>query len=329
MIATNRLFNAVKKTEPIPASKPRTLVCIPCYNSEQTIIETVRSVLVNSDADILLVDDQSDQPLIDIINREIPQEPRIKVVRPDRKVYAGGGKNLGFQRCREEAYDFAFMMDSDIVLLPGTFDRMLNYLKVSGEVVVGSSILPNGNCLQYSDTLINFSKYLPEPSREISWKDYLAGYAFAVNMKEFERSPCCMPNSIGGDDVVFFKLLKENFAIDRFPLLNDAAVIHNPPRTTLKKAVRTQNRYGSAFFSHREDPRNLLANKIPLLHLLTPRFLMMSWRMLRRGRVKDLRYAPVCWYLDFRRSIRILHLQLVGFEFPKYLPSGEQVTAGS
>ena len=307
------------------ASTRRSMVCIPCYNSEDTIIETTQAVLDHTDADVLLVDDLSHAPLIDLIAREFPGEKRIRVIRPKEKVFAGGGKNLGLQRCLAEGYDFVLMMDSDVVLQADSFSRMIDYLNDSDEVVVGAGILPHGNHLQYSDTLINFSKYLPVPTAKVSRKNYLAGYAYVINLQVFRKSPCYMPTSIGGDDVVFFQRVKENFGLESLAMLNDAQVIHKPPRSTLPKAVKAQHRYARGFFSHRKDRQGGVAERLPLIHLLTPRFWLMVVRILRSGRTSDLRFAPLCWYLDFRRALAILHLHQTGFEYPEYLPNGAPV----
>ena len=313
----NSIAFAIPASMAASAADPRCLVCIPCFNSEDTIVEVVAALLRNSAADILLVDDLSDKPLEGIIRKAFPSEDRVTVLRPKEKVFTGGAKNMGLQRGMDEDYDFAIMMDSDVVVGPNTVRGMQEFLRTHpDEVVVSAAILPFGNLSQYADTLINFSNYLPNPARDVSRKECLAGYAFAINLVRFRASPCLMPRRIGGDDVLFFRGMQARLGIDTFALLNHATVVHKPPRATLQRAVSAQRRYGMSFFSHNQNRRNAVFNRWPMLHLLTPRFLLMLARLVRCRRFRDLLYAPVCWYLDLRRAVGIIQLQVTGFQDP-------------
>jgi hypothetical protein len=132
----------------------------------------------------------------------------------------------------------------------------------------------------------------------------------------FRQRPCFLPVRIGGDDVLFFRKLKDNFGIKAFPLLNQVAVLHRPPRGEMKSALSAQRRYARAFFTHNDQLRAYLFNKILLLHLVTPRFLLLLWRLTGRRRFGDFVYLPLCWYLDFRRAVQIIGLGLAGYRDP-------------
>ena len=296
----------------------KTLVCIPCYNSESTIVEVVQAILMRSKADILLVDDHSAHPLADFIAGKLPGESRVHVIRPEQKVNCGGGKNLGMRWAADHGYDYCVLVDSDIVLESDALTRLTEFLASNpDQVIVGAAIVPYGNLSQFSDTLINFSGYMPDSREDVSWKGCLAGYTIAINMTRFVESPCELPAACGGDDVLFCKRIQKAFGIERFPLLNTARAIHKHPRLDLASAVRTQVRYAESFFAYIGDGRNAMFRKLPLLHMLTPRFFLMVFRLLQRRRFRDLRYVPVCWFLDMYRATRILRLSMSGYEFPQ------------
>ena len=294
------------------------LICIPCFNSQGEIEQVIKPLLRYSHADLLLVDDHSDQPLQDLIQRRFPRDMhRITVLRPERKEYSGGGKNIGIRTALDQQYKIVILMDSDVVT-PGRFVRRIRqyFQENPQDVIVAPAILPYGTCCQYADTLINFSSYLPEPTREVSRRNCLAGYAFALNVEVFRKNPCYHITRFGGDDVLFIRHLMKNFGLTDLPVLNSIPVLHQPSRSTLKTVLAAQQRYGRAFFTHNDQGREYVFNKLPLLHLLTPRFCLMMARLLSRRRFRDLAYFPLCWCIDFARAMQIVRLYLVGYRDP-------------
>jgi hypothetical protein len=184
------------------------------------------------------------------------------------------------------------------------------------EVIVAPSILPAGRGCQYADTLINFSCYLPECTRDVARKGLLAGYAFALNMRLFRQQPCFHLARYGGDDILFFRELKRNFACRDFPVLNRLQVLHLPARTNIWQALSAQRRYGLAFFTHNDRQREAFFNRVPWLHFLTPRWCLMLGRLIQRRRYSDLAYLPLCWLLDMARAIQIVRLSRAGYRDP-------------
>lgn len=294
------------------------LICIPCFNSEDTLRQVVQPLLRHSHADLLLIDDHSEHSVRDFIQQRFPDSmDRIEVLRPAEKVYSGGAKNLGIERGLSRGYRIVILLDSDVVTL-GWFVRRIRrfFQKNPREVIAAPAILPSGSWCQYADTLINCSNYLPDRMGEVSRKSCLAGYVFALNMEVFRRNPCYHLNRYGGDDVLFIRQLMKNFQLEDLPVINTVSVRHLPPRSTLRLAFAAQRRYGRAFFTHNDQSREYFFNKWPLLHLFTPRFCLMLGRLLRRRRFGDLMYLPLCWSLDFARAIQIIRLHLAGYHDP-------------
>lgn len=291
------------------------LICMPCYNSQDSIEQVLAPLLEHSDADILLVDDSSDVPVIDLVEDHFSDEMhRITVVRPSEKVYSGGAKNIGIKRGLAAGYRITIALDSDIITPVGFVQRLQQFFVENPQaVIVAPSILPYGRWCRYADTLINFSNYIPDRRQSVSRKNCLAGYAFALNMEIFRRKPCFHVPRYGGEDVLFFRKIKREFGLEYLPMLNHLAVLHKPPRSTLAQVLLAQKRYGRAFFTHNDGPREYLFNKLPALHLLTPRCCLMILRLLQRRRYRDLLYFPLCWCLDFARAVQIVRLKFAGY----------------
>ena len=272
------------------------LICVPCFNSEDTIIDVVEALLQNTDADILLVDDLSDEPVEEVIRQHFGQVPeRIEIHRPACKLYTGGAKNVGIRRALREAYNAILLLDSDVMVPVGLVPAVRQYFRESPEaVVVGPAILPAGTPWQYTDTLINFSKFLPNRYERVSKRSILAGYAFALNLPVFVQRPCFHASRFGGEDVMFFRELAEQFDLRGFPVLNFVPVIHLPPRGRRQDAQHAQKRYGQSFFTHAGQPRERIFQQFPWLHFFTPRWWLMLSRVVRRRRWPDLKVRGAC-----------------------------------
>ena len=304
--------------EPLGPPRPEAdvLVCVPCYNAEQTILECVAPLLGRTDTHLLLVDDHSARPLKDFLQQHLPDEwSNITLVRPDAKVYAEGGRNLGIERALEDGRRTLVFIDSDIVTPRDFLSEIQGYFRTHpDQVVVSATIEPYGGVVQYAETLINFSRYLPRRRPKVARTRHLASYAFALNLDKFRDNPCFFESSHdhegvwwSAEDIHFFESIKSEFAMEDFPILNDLTVVHKHPRSTLARAVKGQQRYARALLraGHR---RYWLANVIPLVHLLTPRFWLMLKRLLSCGRFRDLGYLPVCWFLDLCRGLHTIRL---------------------
>jgi glycosyltransferase involved in cell wall biosynthesis len=303
---------------PVRSPKPASdmLICVPCYNAEGTILECVGSLLGRPETDLLLVDDHSTTPLKDFLRQHLQDEwSSITVVRPEGKVYAEGGRNLGIDRALQEQRGILVFVDSDIVAPRAFLSEIQAFFHANpDEIVVSATIEPYGGVVQYAETLVNFSRYLRRSHPEVARTRHLASYAFALNLAKFRENPCRFESSHdqqgvwwSAEDIHFFESIKSKFSVADFPIMNRVTVLHKHPRSTLWRAVESQRRYARAMLRSGHQ-RYWLANAIPLVHLLTPRFWLMLVRLLRRGRFGDLPYLPVCWFLDFCRGVHTVRL---------------------
>ncbi len=300
--------------------RPDCLVCIPYYECEEAIIPVLQSVLQMDRVDVLIVDDQSSTPVVETLGDRLDTfGERVRIVRANDKVYSGGGKNWGIREAISRGYRFVLLLDADVVVPDRLMDEVRRFFAAHpDEAVVAPAIEPDGGCWQRADTLINFSSYLTDPHAPISYRSCLAGYAFALQLSVFARSPCFHLTRFGGEDVLFFREVGRRFHGRRFPVLNTVPVRHLPSRDMESEALNAQLRYAKAFFTHNDSRREWIFVKAPVLHWLTPRWLLMMGRLLRRHRWSDLGAWAKCWRLDICRANHIIRLHRQSYRDSAY-----------
>lgn len=112
---------------------------IPCYNSEKFIARAIESALnqTETDYEIILVDNNSTDNTVSIINDYAKRYPNIITVLHEYKKGAPAARNKGLHHAKGEWIQF---LDSDDELLPNKTEHQLK-LVVEGktDVIVGNS----------------------------------------------------------------------------------------------------------------------------------------------------------------------------------------------
>jgi CDP-glycerol glycerophosphotransferase len=110
--------------------KPVLSVVMPIYNVEQWVGAALDSVLTQSlqALEVIVVDDGSPDGSADVVRRIARRDPRVKIVT---KVNGGLGaaRNTGLEHVRGDYVAFA---DSDDIILPGSYEAMVELLEQSG-----------------------------------------------------------------------------------------------------------------------------------------------------------------------------------------------------
>lgn len=122
----------------------RILIVIPTYNEKENIQPIVKQVLdVDSDIEVLVVDDSSPDGTGKIVDQMIETEPRIHVLHRSGKRGLGTAYVAGFKRAIEMGVDRVIQMDADFSHNP---TYLADMLQASDEydVVIGSRYM-NGN----------------------------------------------------------------------------------------------------------------------------------------------------------------------------------------
>lgn len=104
---------------------PRISVIIPAYNSENTIIHTINSVLNQTftDLELIVINDGSQDSTLDIVKQI--QDPRIKVFS-----YSNAGGNVSRNRGLKLAVgEFVSFLDADDLWTPNKLESQLKALE--------------------------------------------------------------------------------------------------------------------------------------------------------------------------------------------------------
>lgn len=120
------------------ARAPRVSVFIASYNGERYVEASVRSVLAQTfrDLELVVVDDGSRQPTLDILRRLAAEDPRMRLIEG---VHRGqiGTLNHAIEQCRGE---LLARLDHDDNCLPDRIARQVAYMDAHADVVaIGSA----------------------------------------------------------------------------------------------------------------------------------------------------------------------------------------------
>ncbi|HUL42833.1 MAG TPA: polyprenol monophosphomannose synthase [Bacteroidota bacterium] len=117
---------------------PRTLVVTPTYDEAENIERFIREVLKQDpDIDLLVVDDNSPDKTGDIVERLKSANPRIHLLRREKKMGLGTAYVEGFRYAIAQGFDYVFEMDADFSHNPDEIPQFLKKIE-SCDLVIGS-----------------------------------------------------------------------------------------------------------------------------------------------------------------------------------------------
>lgn len=129
----------------------RVLVVLPTYNEAENIariLEAVRGAL--SEADILVVDDNSPDQTADLAEKAGAELGQVTVLRRPGKSGLGTAYKTGFRYGLEAGYDAMVEMDSDFSHDPAALPALVAPLERGYDVVIGSRYTPGGSIPDWS-----------------------------------------------------------------------------------------------------------------------------------------------------------------------------------
>jgi dolichol-phosphate mannosyltransferase len=116
----------------------RAVIIIPTYNEKENAARIIEAVLAQDPRlEILVVDDGSPDGTGDIVAGIGATEPRVHLLRRERKLGLGTAYIAGFRWALERKYDFIFEMDADFSHDPGHLPQFLSAIE-GADVVLGS-----------------------------------------------------------------------------------------------------------------------------------------------------------------------------------------------
>jgi len=116
----------------------KAIVIIPTYNEIHNIQKLLQDLLsMYSDLDILVVDDNSPDGTAQYVEGVGEKEPRVKIIKRERKMGLGTAYVAGFKYALENGYEAAIEMDADYSHDPKELESFLDKIK-DHDLIIGS-----------------------------------------------------------------------------------------------------------------------------------------------------------------------------------------------
>lgn len=114
-------------------------IVMPCYNGEQFIDETIKSVLNQTYQkwELLVIDDSSRDSSASIVQNYAKDDQRIHLIQ-QRNAGSAAARNNGIRQSKGQ---YLALLDSDDIWLPGFLDSQVRFIRQKGSVCVCSSYL--------------------------------------------------------------------------------------------------------------------------------------------------------------------------------------------
>ena len=115
----------------------KALIIIPTYNEVENLPKLLPVIFLKDEIiDVLIVDDNSPDGTAQWVKEEAEKNPRIKLIKREKKMGLGTAYIAGFKYALKNNYDFVFEMDADFshnpVEIPNFLNAMDNYDLVLG-----------------------------------------------------------------------------------------------------------------------------------------------------------------------------------------------------
>jgi len=222
----------------------KSVVIIPTYNEIDNIEKITSEILktVPSNLDIVIVDDNSNDGTVEVIDR-ISNERIIPIHRKNMKSFGGSYKD-GFDFALKNNYDYIFEMDADFSHPVEMLPILIKELKNS-DVIIGSRYIKGGDLQKFSvirkvfsklanlysktltglpvrDITSGFVGYKREVLSNIDLNNIKSeGYGFQIEMKyqaykkgfSFKEIPIVFVDRINGSSKLGKKMIGEAFFV--------------------------------------------------------------------------------------------------------------------
>ncbi|MEO0107871.1 MAG: polyprenol monophosphomannose synthase [candidate division WOR-3 bacterium] len=114
------------------------MVIFPTYNEAENIQKIIQAVLDQSpELDVLVVDDASPDGTAQIVEGLMAENPRVNLIKREKKLGLGTAYVRGFKFALEKGYDYCFEMDADFSHPPDAIPRFIQLLH-DYDLIIGS-----------------------------------------------------------------------------------------------------------------------------------------------------------------------------------------------
>jgi len=159
----------------------RLLIAIPTYNERENIGPLLPALLASHpEAHVVVIDDNSPDGTGQVVATLAAQDPRIHLIRRDKKRGLGSAYRTAFAWALEREYGHVLVMDADRSHDPAQIPRLLD-ASTRADVVVGSRYVPGGRI-----------EHWPLSRRALSWGgNQLARLAAGAQLRDWTAGFKC------------------------------------------------------------------------------------------------------------------------------------------
>lgn len=122
----------------------KTIVVIPTYD-ERDNVEPMAKAVLESDVEVLFVDDSSPDGTGEVLDRLAAEMPRVHVLHRERKEGLGRAYVAGFAKALELGADMVVQMDCDFSHDPKDIPRLVAECGKGADLVIGSRYVRGGS----------------------------------------------------------------------------------------------------------------------------------------------------------------------------------------
>jgi len=158
----------------------KTLVIVPTYNEQQNIVPFLQAIFQQQipDLEILVIDDHSPDGTGDLVAEQQRHDPRVHLLRREKKLGLGTAYVAGFHYALERDYARIIEMDADFSHDPKDLARLLE-ASAAADIVIGSRYINGVNVVNWPLRRLLLSMFASTYTRFITGlplRDCTAGF---------------------------------------------------------------------------------------------------------------------------------------------------------
>jgi glycosyltransferase involved in cell wall biosynthesis len=130
-----------------------TLIVVPSYNAEKTIIATIEEIFATGYTNIIISDDNSTDKTTEIVKKKFPD---VKIIYQEKNLGYGGNQKFLYNYALSNGYDYVVMIHGDFQYTPRLIPAISSMLHFAQyDFIFGSRIL-GGNALKGGMPLLKY-----------------------------------------------------------------------------------------------------------------------------------------------------------------------------
>jgi dolichol-phosphate mannosyltransferase len=201
----------------------KAIVIVPTYNEAENIANLIDKIFsVDSNLNILVIDDNSPDGTAEIVKRISEKDPRVHLIQRPGKLGLGTAYIEGFKYALANGYEAIFEMDADFSHNPEDIPRFLDALE-DADLVIGSRYLTGVNVINWPLRRLMLSYFANLYTRIITGmpvRDATGGYKCfrAEALKQIDLDKI-KTNGYGFQIEMNFRFWAKGFRVKEIPIV--------------------------------------------------------------------------------------------------------------